>query len=130
MVHQLHWHDRLILHYDFLKPSRTAIRSYDRDPALHLLNVAEKVTILTIATPRKQLMEQLRKGELEQEGHKPRRKHFETLKLYGKQQFLADWYTAWDSFCSRFPSSERVLIENCGEFRRATGKGWAEILEA
>ena len=122
-------HDRLILHYDFLKPSRTGIRSYDRDPTLHLMNVAEKVTVLTIATPRKRLIEQLRTSEIEQV-RKPQRKHLELLNLYGKQQFLVDWYTAWELFCSRFPSSERVLIENCGEFKRATGKGWEEILEA
>ncbi|MDP1700133.1 MAG: class I SAM-dependent methyltransferase [Aestuariivirga sp.] len=121
--------DQLIFHYDFLRPSRTSIHSFDRDPSLDLLKVAETVTILTVATPRHRLAEQLQKGEIERKGRKPRERDLQLLKLYGTPQFLNDWYNAWDSFGSSFPAATRMVVENCGEFRRAAQDDWSAVLE-
>ena len=123
-------YDRMIFHYDLLRPSRTGIRSHDRDPSLDLMKVAEKITIITIVTPRDRLAEQLRKGEIEREGRKPRERDLKLLKLYGTPRFLNDWYTAWDSFCSTFPAATRVVVENRGEFslRTTANKCAASVL--
>lgn len=121
--------DQLILHYDFLRPSRTGMHSFDRDPSLDLLKVAEKVTILTVATPRLQLAEQLRKGEIERKGRKPRERDFDLLKLYSGPQFLNDWYDSWSSFSSSFSTATRIVVENRGEFRRAAQDDWSAVLE-
>jgi SAM-dependent methyltransferase len=121
--------DRLILHYDFLRPSRTSIHSYDREPALDLLQVAEKVTILTVVTPRFRMAEQLRKGEIEPEGRNPRERDLELLRLYDTPQYLNDWYNAWMAFSSSLLTATRLVVENQGEFRRASRDDWSAVLE-
>jgi SAM-dependent methyltransferase len=121
--------DKLIFHYDFLRPSRTSIHSFDRDPSLDLLKVAEKVTILTVATPRRRLAEQLQKGEISRKGRKPRERDFQLLKLYGTPQFLNDWYSSWEAFGETFPAAVRMVVGNRGEFRRAPRDDWSAVLE-
>lgn len=123
-------HDRLILHYDFMRPALSGIRAYNRDPVLHLSSVAERVTIITIATPRERLKAQLRSGEIDAKGSRAAKRHLDLLDRYEKPRFLSDWYGAWEEFCAALPGAERVLVENQGEFRLASGEHWAEILDA
>jgi hypothetical protein len=122
--------DQLIFHYDFLRPSRTSIHSFDRDPVLDLLQVAEKITIITLATPRSRLIEQLRKGEIEPKGGKVSERYIKLLKLYDTPQFLNDWYNAWIIFTSAFPNSTRMVVANRGEFARNADDDWSAVLES
>ena len=123
--------ENLILHYDFLRPWRTSIHSYARDPALELLNLAERVSIVTIVAGRSRLREQLRRKEIEP--HHGRGgasdSHMKLLELYDRPQFLNDWYAAWDAFVSTVPAATRLMVENRGEFTCPAPIDWPEILE-
>jgi hypothetical protein len=121
--------DTLVLHYDFLRPSRTGMRSHERDPVLHLLRVAERVTILTLVTPREALRQQLREGEIGRAGRKARQRDIDLLGYYGKPHFLADWYSGWMEFCRRFPSaSHRLILNETGGFQEISIERWREFV--
>jgi len=96
-------HDRLILHYDLLRPSRTGIRSHDRDPVLHLMGIAEQLTTLTLMAPADQLRKQLRQGEMAKPDRttRQRKRDAKLLASYQTPRFLDDWYAGWAAFSGR-----------------------------
>jgi SAM-dependent methyltransferase len=121
-------HEQLMLHYDFLRPSRTGVRSHDRDPVLHLLRVAERVTILTLVARRDVLREQLQRGEIDRPDRKVRRRDLELLERYGKPQFLADWYEGWMDFCAGYPGATHRLFLNENGFEEISLARWRGII--
>jgi 2-polyprenyl-3-methyl-5-hydroxy-6-metoxy-1,4-benzoquinol methylase len=56
--------DRLLFHYDFLRPYLTSAQVHDRDEAMDILDTAEHVTFLTIWTPPERLRRQLHDSEI------------------------------------------------------------------
>ena len=122
-------HERLLLHYDFLRPSRTGMRSHDRDPVLHLMRVADRLTVLTLVAPRSRLREQLEKGEIGRADRKVRKRDLELLESYRTEVFLNDWYSAWVKFCGRFPKGRQTLVRNEGEFSPVPLDTWRNILD-
>jgi SAM-dependent methyltransferase len=126
--------ERVLLHYDFLRPSRSGIRSYDRDPVLRLLDVADRVTILTLMTPAVRLRAQLLSGEVAKQDRtsRQRKRDRDLLKKYESPVFLQDWYEAWVEYCSRH--SDRVqrheLFVNDEAYRRYPIENWRQHYDA
>lgn len=122
-------HEHLLFHYDFLRPSRSGMRSHDRDPVLQLLAVAERVTILTLIAPRNRLGQQLEQGEIGRKDRKVRQRDLDLRRHYAAGSFLLDWYSGWMDFCSRHAGARHHLIVNEGEFALHPPEIWRQVLE-
>lgn len=129
--------DNIILHYDFLRPSRTGIRSYDRDPTLHLMATAERTTVLTLIAPLSRLRDQIQSGEMGKERTaKQKKRDADLLKKYQTPVFLQDWYSAWGEFCDALarrpqsPLARHALIVNDGAFQPTEFPSWRSVLGA
>ncbi|MDZ4735047.1 MAG: class I SAM-dependent methyltransferase [Rhodospirillaceae bacterium] len=127
--------ERVLLHYDFLRPSRTGIRSYDRDPVLHLMGVADRVTVLTLMAPAERLRSHVRSGEMARldRTSRQRKRDRDLLKKYESGVFLNDWYNSWVAFCGRHADrlARHDLIVNDGSFRSFPIETWpARFAEA
>jgi len=57
--------ERMILHYDFLRPHLRSTKTHDRDEAMDVLESAGHVTFVTIWTPPERLRRQIQSGEIE-----------------------------------------------------------------
>jgi len=125
-------HERVLFHYDILRPTRNSIRSHERDQALDLVKVAERITIITIVTSRDRLRQQLQKGELEREGivRKEMEKNLKLMQDYLMPHFLHDWYSSWDKFTQTLPNAQRAIAINTGEFERANQASLISALNA
>lgn len=108
--------ERVVLHYDMLRLLSGSLKSFGRDPNLDILQIAEKLTVVTVACDRGRLISQLEKGPLSRPKFMRRRRHLKLRELYLSQQFLARWYRAWFDFCRSFERARIVLVENNGEF--------------
>lgn len=56
--------ERMLLHYDFLRPHLRSAKVHERDEAMDVLQTAENVTFLTIWTPPDRLRAQIASGEI------------------------------------------------------------------
>lgn len=88
----------VILHYDLLRPFGRALHSHERDPAFHLLQCAERTTLITVAQSAKVLAERLQmRGALQ--GMDPSNPRLERAQLkqqlYLQSSLLRTWYEAW-----------------------------------
>jgi SAM-dependent methyltransferase len=121
--------ERLLLHYDFLRPSRTGMRSHGRDPDLRLFEVAERITVVTLMAPAATLRTQLEASELRREG---RQRDLDLLESYRREEFLRDWYAGWVGFCARHAdrTARHALVVNEGEYRVLPIEAWSRTLAA
>lgn len=51
--------DRMILNYDYLRAATSSPQSFERDPALDILDTADRVTVVTVWAPSDHLADQL-----------------------------------------------------------------------
>lgn len=89
--------ERLILHYDLLRPQRGGARRYDRDEALDVLACADEVRVYTLVCPATVLRRRL-EGRCRQETGEGLRLAEEALALYGRPGELRRIYERWSGF--------------------------------
>lgn len=111
-------HERLIFHYDLLRPFDRSAKTHDRDEALDLLQCAGRITFVTLFTPPERLREQLQRGELS--GPKPKKRHLRVQKLYARDESIHALYEEWLEFVERVEGAveARVVVA-----REAAGQG-------
>lgn len=97
--------DRLIFHYDILRPRRGGARTYARDEALDVLRCAERVSVLTLTAPLATLV-----GRVEERIHR-----------LGSGPFVEDARGALALY--RRPGEVRRLYEQWIAFLDASGLG-------
>lgn len=117
----------VVLHYDFLRPYGMMTRSFDRDSALDLVNIAPQLTFLTLMTPRQRLRMQMRQRGAKRglEGER-----MENLyQRYSDSEFLRRWYKDWYQFCHRHADRtvRNVIVENRGEYRYHPASNWEQV---
>jgi predicted RNA methylase len=101
----------LILHYDILRPYLRSIRTYERDPRCDFLKQAEKITLVTLMSPREVLCRRFERSELGYRWRKRKARRYEELyRQYGTGRFLETWYENWFKYCERYPQITRNLI--------------------
>jgi 2-polyprenyl-3-methyl-5-hydroxy-6-metoxy-1,4-benzoquinol methylase len=101
----------LILHYDILRPYSRSIRTYERDPRCDFLKIAEKITLVTLMSPREVLCRRFERSELGFRRRKRKAKRYKELYLqYGTGRFLETWYENWFKYCEKYPQIARNLI--------------------
>lgn len=88
-------HDTLVFHYDMLRPFDRPLQSHGRDPAFHLLESAERVTVITLAASGAVLKQRIRTEGARPPGRKGRKRHALLDRQYDNPAFLAAWYDAW-----------------------------------
>ncbi len=109
--------ERVILHYDMLRPLRGSLKTYERDTLLDLMRVAERVTVVTIAADRARLVRQIEESELKGPKWRWARYHMKLRDAYSSPGFLERWYRTWLDFCAECRNLTRlVLVENSGDF--------------
>ncbi len=103
--------ENILFHYDMMRPWGTSMRSYSRDPKLDLLQVAEKVSVITLVCPQKTLLE---RHEAVVKGGKARNKrHKRLLKNYQHRSFVDRWYRDWFNFLEAHKdliSDSKILV--------------------
>jgi hypothetical protein len=99
----------LVLHYDILRPYLRSIKTYERDPRCDFLKLAEKITLVTLMSPREVLRRRLKHNEMGNRWRKRKAKRYEELyRQYGTNRFLETWYEAWFKYCGRY----RQVVQN------------------
>ena len=122
--------ERLVLHYDILRPWGRSIRSYGRDPALDLLDVAERVTVLTLMASPATMLKQIEQGELGRSGWKKPKRHHKLHERYRDAGFLEDWYRRWAAFIgAEGPKRRHAIVVNGsdGDLALHDAAGWSAL---
>lgn len=105
--------ENILFHYDLMRPWGTSMRSYNRDPSLDLLKVAEKISVVTLVCPQNALLE--RHGAVVDKGKGANKRHNKLLKNYQRRDFVDRWYRAWfdrlDDYREKVVSSQ-VLVSS------------------
>jgi hypothetical protein len=120
----------LVLHYDILRPFRTAVSDYATDPALTMLRTAEAVMIIAMVAPNARLADQLAARPPRQRMLDPltavwRRwlgartsaiydkasegeRHRELVALYREADFLDSWWRRWGAYVRSAAPGDRL----------------------
>ena len=103
----------VLFHYDILRPYLRSIRAYHRDPASDYLKASEKITLVTLMTPKSELQRRLKKSAgVDDPSTKTKlnKRHQTLYERYGEDRFLETWYDAWFTYCSRYPQIQDSLL--------------------
>ena len=131
--------EHVILHYDMLRPFDRSLRTYERDPACDLLQIADKISFLTIVTDSARLRDQLanhkvsrRKGlwaVIAKPNVKLNKRHHKLLALYEEPSFLQDRYREWFEFCAKVAekTDSHTFVENQGTYAFHGFDKWEEL---
>ena len=106
-------HERLMFHYDFMRPFLRSARIYEHDEALDLIDCARHVSFVTIWTPLNQLEAQLMNAEINPRVDVGRNKrtarHRRILAEYREPGRVLSHYRAWFEY-TRIKSSDHVVV--------------------
>lgn len=110
--------ERLIFHYDFLRPHLRSAKTHDRDEALDLLDTARDVTFVTIWCPPEALLAQLQRGEIDRKTtlgvYWGRKRHLQLREEYRDPARIRAHYRAWFDFTRRRPGEHLVVSPSEG----------------
>ena len=105
--------DRLIFHYDFLRPRWRSACIYERDEALDILDCANEVTFVTIWTPPDVLLRQFEQDEPPPGGKRlvawKIRRHNIVHERYRNPANVYSFYKDWFGFCRARPGKHVVV---------------------
>jgi 2-polyprenyl-3-methyl-5-hydroxy-6-metoxy-1,4-benzoquinol methylase len=123
--------DGLVLHYDLLRPYNRSTKTYCRDPRCDFFEVADKITVLTLMSPREVLRRRLVTSRKKSPWRSRRlsARHRALHERYGDSGFLQEWYAQWFAFCDRFAERTRenlLLIGDDSGSRIVPGSTWHE----
>jgi len=105
--------DKMILHYDFLRPHLRSAKTNDRDEAMDVLQTAEHTTFLTIWTPPERLRRQILEGEIlprTKFGHFfGRKRHKLIAREYEDDARILEHYRSWFRFTESHDADHVVV---------------------
>ncbi len=118
---------RLLFHYDFLRPYLRSAKVHKRDEALDILQTAKRITFLTIWRPPEALHRQLRRSEIEPHMKrgvfKGKKRHLAILKDYEDPQKVLSHYRNWFDFARRI-DADHVVVSFEDGYRFRTVEEW------
>ncbi|MFQ5628092.1 MAG: methyltransferase domain-containing protein [bacterium] len=130
--------DKIILHYDFIRPDKKKIKSYQQDNVMQLLAWANEISILTLWTPPEKLQKRFNETKLQPRLQKrdqssPKKKKRiqgfrHILETYQQPDKITDSYKKWFDFCeSHFSQAQNHIIVEFDEQLRIISHGeWEE----
>jgi hypothetical protein len=112
-------HSHVVLHYDMLRPFETSLHDYERDLAVDLIRVAQRITFLTIYADPERLQQQITASEIDSRSPgKQSHRHLRIREFYRDPGFIASWYSRWLEFCETFreKTSGSFFLQNRGDY--------------
>ena len=105
--------ERLLLHYDFLRPHLRSAKVHKRDEALDILRTAQRITFLTIWTPPERLVRQISEGEIARRTklgiYFGRERHRKIREEYRDPARVLAHYRAWFDYTRGIPADHHVV---------------------
>ena len=105
--------DRLLMHYNFLSPFHRSAHSYERDEALDILRLADRLSIITVWTSPPVLLERFEqakaKGLLIGDGHMGSRRLLQIREQYRDRATVIRFYERWFDFALPRAASHHVV---------------------
>ncbi len=124
--------DRLLLHYDFLRPYLASAKTHDRDEALDVLETAERLTFVTIWTPPERLRRQLLASEIEPKTrlgvYRGKSRMLKIQRDYASPARIREHYRQWFDY-ARTKSDDHVVVELSDPVRLYTIDEWERMVE-
>ena len=123
--------ERVLYHYDFLRPYMRGARIHARDEGLELLDLAEEVTFLTIWCPPEVLGERLEKRSIipktdPRKGFRGRKRHLVIREEYRDPAKVRAHYRRWFDF-TRTKRGNHVVVAPVGGLAFYTVDEWEEM---
>jgi len=122
--------DRLVLHYDFLRPYLASAKTHDRDEALDILGTAEKVTFVTVWTPPERLRKQLVDSEVTPHTKlgifRGKSRVLKIQRDYESAARICTHYRQWFDY-TRTQSDDHVVVDLSGKPRLYTLEEWEQM---
>jgi len=114
----------LVLHYDILRPHGRKLRRHSRDPVFHLLDCADRITVITLVESRATIIHRSINN------NEPSKRRAELAANYDKDDFLRVWYEAWfDAISSRHePAVTHHIVLAADDYPNVTREDAAAML--
>ena len=113
--------DRVLVHYDMLRPYRRSIRSFNRDPRCDLLDTAENTSVITLMVAPVLYREQLLKAANVKNPSNLGKRHKDIYERSADREFLRTWYESWFDYLGRYQGK---MITNKILVRDKAGSEW------
>ncbi len=122
--------DKMILHYDFLRPHLRSAKVHERDEALDVLETAEHITFLTIWTPPERLRRQIREGEIEPKTRFGmffgRKRHLRIAEEYEETSRILEHYRDWFRYTAKH-RADHVVVCLSDPLKLYSVEEWEEV---
>jgi SAM-dependent methyltransferase len=122
--------EKLILHYDFLRPYLRSTKVPERDEVLDLLRSAEHLTFLTIWCPQQLLRERLEKGEIAPKTkngvYRGNKRHLLLSKEYEDPVKVRTHYQNWIEY-TRTKPGDHIVVSLTDEVRCWSVAEWEKL---
>ena len=119
---------KCVLHFDILRPFRRGMRTIERDPAVEILTVCDRLRVVTLMPPPAQLRRQFEVALSAERRPDERQRKIE--EGYGRSGFLKAFYARWfaclERLAPRIVSSE-ILVDGGGSHRVAPASRWQQV---
>lgn len=125
--------EKLIFHYDFLRPYLRSAKVHKRDEALDLLDTAEHLTFLTLWCPPKLLRERLERGAIAPKTrngvYRGNKRHLMLFKEYEDPAKIRAHYQNWFEY-TRGKPGDHVVVSLLEGVRGYSVPEWEELTRA
>ena len=126
--------DRVLVHYDMLRPYRRSIRSFNRDPRCDLLDTAERTSTITLMVAPALLREQLLKAAGVETPSRLGKRHQDIYERSADREFLSTWYESWFDYLGRYQgkmvSNKILLRDEAGSETIIAASNWRNAFSA
>ena len=123
--------EKLIFHYDFLRPHLRSAKVHKRDEALDILGTAEHITFLTIWCPPEILRRQLHQGEIlpktKRGVFRGKKRHLKILKEYEDSAKVCAHYRNWFEY-TRTKPGDHIVVSLAGGVHFYTVEEWEDLV--
>jgi len=122
--------EKLILHYDILRPFWRSLVTINRDPAIRIFDVCERLRFVTIMPCPTQLRRQYQLAMTTERRIDERKEKIG--EAYSSSAFLKGWYAAWFSLLERLAPRtvmNEILVSTGHGFRVVSGATWQDVFE-
>ena len=122
--------DKMILHYDFLRPYLRSAKVHRRDEAMDVLDTAEQVTFVTIWTPPERLRRQIHDAEIAPKTRFGiffgRSRHRKIAKDYESDARIIEHYREWFRFTGA-RRADHVVVHLTDPVELHSVEEWEEL---
>lgn len=129
MADLAHDETEVLFHYDLLRPWRRDARVYERDEALHIIDGARRLDVVTLVASPRVVRQRLRDefDKLADPESRPGRRLRDVLSLYEDPARLTLRIEAWIDFCHH-QGAKILFIDTTDGYRPLDEADWQQIV--